>query len=446
MFCGLDQLFGGDLSAARRRIRSARSGLLTHAAAVDRRGRSALEAMEELGASPAVIFTPEHGFDGVAQAEEPVATREAPRSAPPAARPEPSRELGDEGTPELTVPDASLEGGPEEMPRHDSGWPPPLVSLYGATRESLTPSAERLAGLDLLVIDLCDVGSRYYTYVWTALLAARAAQAAGIHTLVLDRPNPVSGDPSFLEGAPQQDGYCSFVGLEPIPIRHCLTLGEIVTHFFAQAGLPLGADGALSVVPTRGWERFQTALAWGRPFVMPSPNMPTCETALVYPGGCLLEGTNLSEGRGTAAPFQLVGAPFLDGQALAQALRDRGTPGALVRPVSFRPTFGKHAGEQCNGVMLHVGDWRMFRPVATYLGLIALARAQAPEQFEFLTRAYEFETEKPAFDLLAGSDAPRKAILDGARPDDVISTIGVVDKSWSDLVRDVEGLLGRARA
>jgi uncharacterized protein YbbC (DUF1343 family) len=297
-----------------------------------------------------------------------------------------------------------------------------------------------------LVIDLADVGSRYYTYVGTALLAARAARDAGVHTVVLDRPNPISGDPRTLEGVPQSAGFLSFVGLEPLPIRHALTIGEILTYFLDRDGSPLGREGALSVVPVAGWERHRTAQAWGRPFVMPSPNMPTLETALVYPGGCLVEGTNLSEGRGTTAPFQLVGAPFLDGRALAEKLLASGLPGAIVRPVTFRPTFEKHAGQRCSGVMLHVTNAELFRPVATYLRLIALARAQAPDAFEFRTTPYEFETTIPAFDLLTGSSAARDAITMGTHPDDVAELIAPVDHAWVETVRAAESRLETAKA
>ena len=195
-----------------------------------------------------------------------------------------------------------------------------------------------------------------------------------------------------------------------------------------------------------GWERNRGAEAWGRPFVMPSPNMPTAETALVYPGGCLVEGTNLSEGRGTTAPFQLVGAPFLDGEALAEALIASGSPGVQVRPVAFRPSFEKHAGQTCKGVMLHVTNPLLFRPVATYLRLIALARAQAPEAFAFRNTPYEFETEVPAFDLLTGSGAARAAIEAGASPEDVVSLVAPVDPSLAQAVLDAEARLQRAVA
>ncbi len=405
MLCGLDQLFDGPLSALRRRLRDARIGVLTHAAAVDRRGRHALEVLDELGASASLIFSPEHGLGAIAQAEEAV-----PTSAP------------------------------------ESSGGAPVISLYGETRESLTPTAEHLSQIDVLLVDLVDVGSRYYTYVWTALLAARAAQAAGVHVVVLDRPNPISGDPATLEGTPQQEGFLSFVGLEPLPIRHALTIAELLGHFAEQSGWTLGAEGALSVVPTRGWERHRCADAWARPFVMPSPNMPTLETALVYPGGCLVEGTNLSEGRGTTVPFQVVGAPFLDGRALASAMAESGTPGAQVRPVSFRPWFEKHEGRACHGVMLHVTNPQLFRPVATYLSLICHAQAQAPDHFRFRTEAYEFETTIPAFDLLTGSDAARNAIAEGRPAAEVVELVAPVDVAWRDIVIAAEQRLERARA
>jgi uncharacterized protein YbbC (DUF1343 family) len=403
MLCGVDQLFTGQLSGLRRRLRGSRLGVLTHAAAVDRRGRHLLSVLEELGASPRLIFAPEHGLDATAQAEESVGSEAAEGKTP-------------------------------------------IISLYGKTKDALVPSAEHLAEIDLLLIDLADVGSRYYTYAWTALLAARAAAAASIHTVVLDRPNPISGDPTTLEGAPQQDGFLSFVGLEALPIRHALSIGELVAQFMERDGKALGAEGALSVVSMLGWERNRGAEAWGRPFVMPSPNMPTAETALVYPGGCLIEGTNLSEGRGTTAPFQLVGAPFLDGEALAEALIASGSPGVQVRPVAFRPTFEKHAGQTCRGVMLHVTNPLLFRPVATYLRLIALARAQAPEAFAFRNTPYEFETEVPAFDLLTGSGAARAAIESGASPEDVVSLVAPVDPSLAQAVLDAEARLQRAVA
>ena len=385
MLTGIDLLSTGQTAALRRRVRSSRVGLLSHRAATDRHGRMTYEVLEDLGASISMLFTPEHGFDAIAQAEEPV-----------------------------------------EAAATSNNIHAPLVSLYGNTKESLSPTDEQLAAIDLLVIDLVDVGSRYYTYVWTALLAARAAAKKGIHVVILDRPNPLSGHPDSIEGLPQHPDFLSFVGLESIPIRHAMTLGELVSLFIEKDGLSLGTEGALSIVGVTGWERYRTATSWARPFIAPSPNMPTLETALVYPGACLLEGTNLSEGRGTTLPFQTVGAPHLDGVRLAQQLTEYGLPGALVRPQVFRPMFGKHQGAVCHGVIIHVADSSLFRPVATYVALIALARAQAPEQFEFLSRTYEFESERLAFDLLTGNSTVREAMLENRSTDELVSLIAPV--------------------
>jgi uncharacterized protein YbbC (DUF1343 family) len=465
---GIDRLSAGELGNTRRRLRNSAVALLSQAAAVDRRGKPVLDVLEELGVRPLRLFAGEHGFDGVAQAEEPVESKAGAEAAPRAEQPRSARS-GIEtavaralaGSPS-DVPPAEGAGDPgsdaaAEARAEDDGWaesglppalslPPPIVSLYGLDRASLAPRPEHLAGLDVLLIDLLDVGSRYYTFVWTALLSARAAAQAGVHTLVLDRPNPISGDPASIEGAPQAPGYTSFVGLESVPIRHAMTIGELIVHFMARDGHALGPDGAISIVAPRGWERLRTAAAWTRPFVAPSPNMPSIETALVYPGGCLIEGTNLSEGRGTTLPFQTVGAPFLDGPALARSMVEARLPGLMVRPQSFRPTFSKHAGELCHGVVLHVTDAASFRPVTTYLTLLSLARRQAPEAFQFLTRTYEFEREIPAFDLLTGSDAARKALLAGASPDDLVQLVSPAGEGWLEALRGIEGLVSKAHA
>ncbi len=380
--------------------------MLTHDAAVDRRGVRTLDVLEELGASISLILTAEHGLRGVEQAEIPV-----------------------------TEPQSSASSTSSEVP---------VVSLYGTTKESLMPTGEHLSGIDVLVVDLVDVGARYYTYVWTALLAARAAVQAGSHVMVLDRPNPLSGDPSSVEGASQKPGFLSLVGLEPTPIRHALTVGEMLALFLEQDGQPLGPEGALTIVGAAGWERCRTALAWGRPFIPPSPNMPSLETALVYPGACLVEGTNLSEGRGTTLPFRMVGAPFLDGTRLAKDLYAYGVPGALVRPVAFRPGFDKHQGQVCEGVMIHVTEPFLFRPVATYLALIALARQQAPERFEFLTRRYEFETDRLAFDLLSGSSDTRQALINNEPVETVVAMVAPAEPSWQEVVKAAEARALRA--
>lgn len=400
MLVGLDQL--PRLSALRKRLVDSKVAVLTHAPAVDGQGRQTLAVLRSLEIQPTVVFSPEHGLDGLAQAEEPVGSDDA-----------------------------------------DTGGAP-LVSLYGTTKESLRPRDEDWGEAGMLLIDLVDVGSRYYTYVWTALLCARAAAERGLHTVVLDRPNPIGGNPLLLEGRPQTPELCSFVGLEPTPIRHGMTVGEILTYFMNQEDRALGPDGVLSVVPTRGWERFRTASAHGRPFVPPSPNMPTEQTALVYPGGCLLEGTNLSEGRGTTTPFQSVGAPYLSAGALAAALGE--VRGAWVRNHRFRPTFGKHQGEVCNGVMLHVTDADRFRPVETYLRIIAAARSLAPDSFALLDRPYEFETEHCAFDLLTGTEEARTALLAGASGEELAALVCPVDEEWKLRVETAEELLQEIRA
>lgn len=386
MLIGLDRL--PSLTSLVQRLKGSRVGLLAHPASVDSRLRHVSTILADLGIRPVVIFGPEHGYGGEAQDM-------------------------------VGVPDA-----------RDAASGAPIVSLYGETFDALAPKPAHLRDLDVLLIDLADVGSRYYTFVWTALLVARAAIRAGVSVVLLDRPNPIGGDASQTEGALQAPGFLSFVGLEPIPVRHALTVGEIVAHFLAREGVPLGATGAFSVVPVIGWERQDLASSWGVPFVLPSPNMPTADTALVYPGGCLLEGTNISEGRGTTRPFEIVGAPFLDGRRLADELAKTRLPGFIARPLTFQPTFHKHAGTNCGGVQIHVTDARRFRPVATYVALVALARAHAPHAFRFRTEKYEFVDDIPAFDLLTGSSCARLAIDQETPARDIAETVSRVQESW----------------
>jgi uncharacterized protein YbbC (DUF1343 family) len=285
-----------------------------------------------------------------------------------------------------------------------------VVSLYGASEASLAPRPEHLAGLDALVFDIQDIGSRYYTYVWTMALCMRAAQQASLKFIVLDRPNPIGG--ARLEGPLVTPGWESFVGLHPLPIRHGMTAGEIARWLAGERGI----SPELQVVELQGWRRGQFFDATGLPWVPPSPNMPTLETALVYPGQCLLEGTNLSEGRGTTRPFETFGAPFVDPDALAQRLEAFGLEGLRVRPLWFEPTFQKFAGKSCGGLMLHVVDREAFRPVFTSLCMLAAVRELWPEQFEWRTKPYEFVGDRLAIDLLFGSDRPRLALENGAAP------------------------------
>ncbi len=284
----------------------------------------------------------------------------------------------------------------------------PVHSLYGSTRDSLAPTPAQLAGLDALVFDIQDVGARYYTYQATMMLCMEAAARARIRFFVLDRPNPVGG--VAVEGPRLRPGFESFCGLHDLAPRHGMTVGELAGLFRAERKLAL----ELEIVPCEGWRRGALFRETGLPWVLPSPNMPTPETALVYPGLCLLEGTNLSEGRGTTRPFELMGAPWLDAARLADDLARERLPGVRFRPVSFVPTWDKHAAVRCHGVELHVHDAARFRPFRTGLAVVLQARRQAPTAFSWRTEPYEFVADVPAFDLLCGSDRERKAIEGGA--------------------------------
>ena len=361
---GLDRLTSdSSLSGLVTELRSARVGLLAHPASVTRELAHALDVLRGLGIHPRVLFGPEHGWAGHAQDM-------------------------------IGVGDGTVAGAR-------------VVSLYGDRYEDLSPRPEHLDGIDVVIIDLQDVGARYYTFVWTAVLVARACRDAGVRVVVLDRPNPLGGD--AIEGRLQDPRYRSFVGLERLPIRHGLTLGEIV----AWRAKVEGFAELVTVVSATGLDRDAHASAWDRPFVMPSPNMPTYETALVYPGGCLLEGTNLSDGRGTTRPFEITGAPWLDGTRLARDLARTGLAGFIARPIAFEPTFHKHAKQTCGGVQVHVTDPTSFRPVACYVALVALAHHAHPDHFRFRTEKYEFVDDIPAFDLLSGSPVARERIEAG---------------------------------
>ena len=400
MDVGLDRL--PQLDALVARLRASRVGLLAHPASVDRGLTHAAEILHRLGVRPRIFFGPEHGYGGEAQ---------------------------------------DMVGVPSAT---DARTGSPIVSLYGDDFADLSPRPEHLADLDVLLVDLADVGSRYYTFVWTALLALQAAQKASVQVVLLDRPNPIGGAAAQVEGETQRDGFLSFVGLRPVPIRHSLTVGEIVALFAEREGISLGASGALAIVPVRGWDRARTAAAWDRPFVIPSPNMPTDLTALVYPGGCLLEGTNLSEGRGTTRPFEIVGAPWIDGHALARDLAATGLPGFIARPLTFRPTFQKHGGTICGGVQIHPTDEATFRPVATYVALIALAHRQNPERFRFRTERYEYVDHIPALDLLLGSDDARLAMEAGAPAIDIARRAAAPDPTWPEAMAAAAAAAARA--
>jgi uncharacterized protein YbbC (DUF1343 family) len=280
----------------------------------------------------------------------------------------------------------------------------PIYSLYSEVRE---PTPEMLKDLDVLVIDLQDVGVRIYTYIYTMANCLKAARRHGLKVIVCDRPNPIGG--AQVEGMVLVPGFESFVGMYPIPMRHGMTIGEIARLF--NEHFALGAD--LHVVTMQGWRRDmyfdETGLTW----IISSPNIPTFDTTTVYPGGVLFEGTNVSEGRGTTRPFELLGAPGIVAERFADAMNRRELPGVFFRPALFEPTFHKHAGKGCAGCQVHMTDRRTFRPVETGVALIEAFRASAPDQFGWKAPPYEYEFEKMPIDCLAGSSQVREQIEGG---------------------------------
>ena len=292
----------------------------------------------------------------------------------------------------------------------------PIYSLYSETRE---PTAEMLRDVEILLIDLQDVGTRVYTYIYTMANCLRAAGRHGVRVIVCDRPNPVGG--TAVEGATLRPEFASFVGQFPIPLRHGLTIGEIALLFNHE--FSLGA--ALDIVPMGGWQRGMYFDETGLPWVIPSPNLPTLESTIVYPGAVLFEGTMLSEGRGTTRPFELIGAPWIEGERLAAAMNGRRLPGVHFRPAFFEPTFQKHARQTCGGCQLHVTDRAAFQPVRVAVELIAEFRREDPAKFAWREPPYEYEHDKWPIDVLYGSDRLRTAV---DRGEDVAPVIA----SWKD--------------
>ena len=353
--------------------------LLAHQASVDSRYAHAASRLGDLrGARLVRLLAPEHGLWGAAQDHERVGATRDPATGLP------------------------------------------VFSLYGS-RPAPTPAM--LRGVDVLVVDLQDIGARYYTFVWTMALAMRACARIGASVVVLDRPNPLGG--AVVEGNVPNPAFASFVGLYPLPARHGLTIGELAVYLNEHHALACD----LTVVPLKGWRR---AMLWedtGLPWVAPSPNMPTPDTARVYPGGCLVEGTNLSEGRGTTRPFEWVGAPYLDAHRYADALEAERLPGVHFRPTRFAPTFHKWAGRLCGGTQVHVTDRARFKPFLTGLALIAVARRQGRRYFAWRRPPYEFERRKLPIDILCGTDAIRRAIERG-------TSVAMIERSWRpDLAR-----------
>ena len=290
----------------------------------------------------------------------------------------------------------------------------PVFSLYSETRE---PTTAMLDGLDALVVDLQDVGTRIYTYIYTMANCLVAARKHGLKVIVCDRPNPIGGD--AVEGPMLVPGFESFVGLYPIPMRHGMTIGELARLFNERFGI--GAE--LEVVAMDGWRREMYHDTANAPWVMPSPNIPTLDSAIVYPGTVLFEGTNVSEGRGTTRPFELVGMPGIVAERLADGMNRLALPGVFFRHAVFEPTFHKHAKETCHGCQIHVLDRQAFRPVLTGVALTAAFRGTAPDRFAWREPPYEYEHTKLPFDILAGSSEVREQIEYG-------TPIPEIGRSW----------------
>lgn len=369
MRTGLERL----LDDPKRWLGKARVGLVANPTTVDRRLAHAIDLLHgHPDVDLCLLFGPEHGIRGAAQD---------------------MIEVGD-------ALDA-ITGVPE-------------ASLYGKSFESLSPTAQHLSQIDLLLFDIQDVGARYYTYASTMALCMRAAKKSEVKVVVLDRPNPIGG--VQIEGGGLDAGLENFCGLYPIPQRHAMTVGELARLYNDTFGI--GCD--LEVLACEGWHRDWYYDACDLPWVMPSPNMPTVDTAFVYPGMCLLEGTNLSEGRGTTRPFELFGAPFIDATKLAEELGRYDLPGVIFRPCVIEPTFHKFARQRCGALQLHVTDRRAFHAYRTGLAVLVAVRSLWPDAFAWRTKPYEFRDDVPAIDLLTGTANVRKAIDNGEYLDDVM--------------------------
>ena len=373
---GSEQLLASNL------LSGTRVGLVANSASVDHSFRHIADCIAvESGVTLGALFGPQHGFHADVQ-------------------------------------DNMVETGHGRHRHHEV----PIYSLYSDTRE---PTPEMFDGIDVLVIDLQDVGTRVYTYVYTMANCLRAAAQNGIRVVVCDRPNPIGGD--AVEGPMLEPRFVSFVGQFQIPLRHGMTIGELARLFNDHFGI--GAE--LDVVALSGWSRSMYMDDDDTPWINPSPNLPTLDSAIVYPGTVLVEGTTLSEGRGTTRPFELIGAPGLDPEAVSDHLNVLDLPGAHFRPVRFEPTFQKHAGETCGGCQIHVTDRRAFRPVLTGVAVIQACRRVNSQQFRWREPPYEYEREKMPIDILAGSDRLR---LDIDK-----------DRHVSDIAQEWEDALGAFR-
>lgn len=355
---------GTDVLFERELLRGRTVGIVCNPASVDANLQHVLARAEAAGLTVGAIFGPQHGLQ------------------------------------------SNLQDNMIESPHaKDARRRVPVYSLYSETRE---PTAEMLSGLDAIVVDLQDVGTRIYTYIYTMANCLRAGAKHRLPVVVCDRPNPIDG--VTVEGPMLVPGHESFVGQFPIPMRHGMTIGELARLFNEHFGI--GAK--LEVVKMQGWERAQYLDEAGMPWVIPSPNLPTLESAVVYPGTVLFEGTNVSEGRGTTKPFELIGAPWVsDPEAFAASLNAARLPGVYFRAHAFEPTFQKHARVTCGGVQMHVTDRRAFRAVESGVVLLDAFRRADPSVFAWREPPYEYEFVKPPIDILSGSARLREALEAG---------------------------------
>lgn len=369
------------------RLRGQRIGLVVNPASVDHRLRHIVDLMlADPTLNVVALFGPQHGFRSDVQDNM------------------------------IETPHADFETSARKQI--------PLYSLYSDTRE---PSADMLREIDVLVIDLQDIGTRIYTYVYTMANCMRAARTHGLKVVVCDRPNPIGG--VEVEGLTLEPGNESFVGQFPLPTRHGLTIGELARLF--NEHFEIGAD--VEVMLMAGWERTMYWDDTGLPWVMPSPNIPTLDSAIVFPGTVHIEGTNASEGRGTTRPFELVGAPGIRAETFAASLNSRGLPGVYFRPAVFEPTFQKHARLACGGCQIHVLDRQRFRPVLTGVAVIDALRDADPASFAWKTPPYEYEHNKMPIDVISGSPSFRHAIDAGERAEQIAT-------SWEASVADFRAL------
>lgn len=360
---------GSEQLIASGRLQGQRVGIVCNHASIDASFGHVVDRLRDAGIRVTAIFGPQHGFR------------------------------------------SDLQDNMIETPHaRDAGRQVPVYSLYSETRE---PTAEMLRDVDVLVIDMQDIGARIYTFIYTMANCLRACRRHGIPVIVCDRPNPIG---AAIEGACLVPGFESFVGQFPIPMRHGMTIAELARLFNDAFGI----GASLEVSCMDGWRRQfwwdDTTLPW----VMPSPNMPTLDTATVYPGTVLFEGSVMSEGRGTTRPFELVGAPGVDADRFAEAMNARGLAGVWFRPAVFEPTFQKHARQTCGGCQLHILDREAFQPVRAGVALLDQFHRSAPASFGWRQPPYEYEHEKQPIDILAGSDALRRQVAEGV-PVDVMA-------------------------